>query len=162
MAPSINLKGLTTREAIADAAYRAVQGIDTYDLDLFKSALVDLNELSFEMNGVQMQGEDVILDSVFNFVGPLPTTHSLSNIRIDVDNDTADRACMTAYAVAVHYRKDEGMDPTTQHFTSAGIYTMDMIKDSNDGLWKIKKWAVKFVWFDGDRSITAREGFPAR
>src|SRR6202012_6248769 len=117
MAPPISLTGLSTREAIADALYRSVQGIDTNDLSLFKSGMVDLKEFKFEMNGIEMQGEDVIIGAVLNFVGPMDTTHNISNIRIDVKDDAADTASMTAYAVAQHYKKGDGPDPTTAKLT---------------------------------------------
>jgi len=159
MAPSTILIGLSTREAIADALYRCVQGIDTNDLTMFKSSVIDLNKFKLDMNGAEIQGEEIIMEAVFNFVGPMDTTHTISNIRIDVEDDAADTASMTAYAVARHHRQGEGMDPTTPHFTSGGIYTLDLIKDSNDGAWKVANWAVKFVWCDGDASMMAREGF---
>lgn len=151
-----SLTGLTTREAIADALYRGVQGIDTNDLSLFKSALVDLKEFRFQMAGAEMQGEDVIMNDMWNFVGPMATTHTISNIRIDVKDDAATTATMTAYAVARHQKNGTGEDPTSPHLTAGGIYTLDLMRDSNDGLWKMKRWAVDTIWRDGDASVMAR------
>lgn len=153
------MKGLSTREAIADALYRCVQGLDTYDEALFRSALVDLKDFKFGFNGSELKGEGVIMDAVFHFVGPMATTHSLSNIRIDVESDAAEIASMTAYAIAVHYRKGEGIDPTTSHLTAGAIYDLDLIKDKSDGQWKIQNWGVKLLWRSGDASIVAREDF---
>lgn len=89
----------------------------------------------------------------------MDTTHFISNIRIDVKDDAADTASMTAYAVAQHYRKGEGYDPSTPNLMSGGIYTLDMVKDKNDGLWKIRKWGANMIWRQGDRAVTEREGF---
>lgn len=61
MAPGIHLTGLTTREAIADALYRCVQGLDVNDIQLAKSGMIDLKEFSFEINGFEMKGEDLIV-----------------------------------------------------------------------------------------------------
>jgi hypothetical protein len=162
MTSSISLTGLSTREAIADALYRGVQGIDTNNVSLFKSALVDLKEFTFEVNGFGLQGEEAVMGTIFNFVGPMDTLHTISNIRIDVKDDAADTAVMTAYAVARHHRKGEGPDPTTPHLTTGGIYTLDLVQDRSDGLWKARKWAANFIWRDGDESVTAREGFPTQ
>ena len=158
MRSSTSLTGLTTREAISDALYRAVLGIDTNDLSLFKSAVVDLQEFSFQMNGgAEMKGEDAIMGGMFNFVGPMATTHSISNIRIEVKDDVATTASMTANAVARHQRQGTGEDPTAPHLTAGGIYTVDLVKDSSDGLWKMKKWVLNTIWRDGDASVMARD-----
>ena len=41
MSPPITLPSLTPREAVADALYRCLEGLDTNDLTMFKSAWVD-------------------------------------------------------------------------------------------------------------------------
>ena len=159
MGPSTHLTGLTTREAIADALYRAVLGIDTNDLPLFKSACVDLKDFTFAINNSEMAGEmtgeDFVLGKMFNSVGPMDTTHTISNIRIDVRGEEAEEASMTCHAVAQHYRKGEGPDPSTKKLVSGGIYDVELVKDGSDGLWKMKRWALNLVWREGDAEVMA-------
>jgi molybdopterin synthase catalytic subunit len=38
---------------------------------------------------------------------------------------------------------------------SGGEYFVDLVKE-RDGLWKIKKWTMKVIWSQGDRSIIQR------
>ena len=153
MAPQHALKGLTTREAIADSLYRGVQGIDTNDLPLFLSACIPLKDFTFTMDGAEMRGEEDIMDKIFNFVGPMDTTHTISNIRIDVDGDDATEASMTAYAVAQHYRKGDGPDPSAERLMAGAMYDVALIKDKTDGLWKMTNWGLKLIWRDGNGEV---------
>ncbi len=150
MALPFALQSISTREAIADAVYRAVQGIDTNDLPLFKSALTE--DVSMEATGMGVIQADDIVNKMFSGVGPMDTTHIISNIRINAEED-GHTASMTAYAVAQHFRKGEGHDPAAPGLLSGGIYTLELVKDSKDGLWKVRKWVVDFKWMQGDRSI---------
>lgn len=150
----IKVKTFTTSEAIIDPLYRAVIGLDTNDLKLFESAFINKKDAVFEMDGYAMEGLDVIHDNVFKGIGPLDTTHFITNTRVQVE-DGADTAVLTAYALAQHYRSGEGADPATKRLLSGSMYHVDVVKDNADDLWKIKKWAMKIVWLEGDKSIVA-------
>lgn len=152
MALPPGLTSLTAREAIADALYRCVYGLDTNNIELFESAWAKSPDVCLDMNGTVHSGMDSIRDKVFNPIGPLDTTHTISNMRVDVQ-DGAKAAKMTAYALAQHFRAGEGLDLTSKHLMSGGIYSIDLTHDSHDGLWKVVKWAIKFVWLEGDMSI---------
>lgn len=151
----INLTALPTREAIVDPLYRAVIGLDTNDHALFESAWVDRQSAVFEMNGNAMNGLDSIEENIFNHIGPLDTTHYITNVRIDA-KEGADTAAVTAYALAQHYKTGEGQDPSTKRLLSGSMYSLDVMKDEGSDLWKIKKWIMKFVWVEGDMSIVSK------
>lgn len=153
----INISPLTTREAVADALYRCCLGLDCNDYDMVESSLAEGDDLTMEVKGrFGLKGRDQIKKYIFDFIGPLDTTHHISNVRVDV-KDGADTATMSAYAVAQHYRAGEGPDPTASRLMTGAIYMLDLVKDSKDGLWKIKKWSAKMVWREGDDSITKRD-----
>lgn len=151
MTQPIALASLEAKDAIADALYRAVIGLDSNDRTLWESGWIK-NEAVFDMNGNVMTGMDAINGNIFTHVGPLETTHMINNVRVDHKNG-ADQAYMTAYAIAQHYRPGEGMNPGTKGLLSGASYFIDVVKDSGDGLWKIKKWTMKLIWVDGDMSI---------
>lgn len=155
MAHPIALTSLTPREAITDALYRAVIGLDANDLALFESAWVQGKDACFDLNGTIFDGMEAICDNVFTLIGPLDTTHTISNVRVDV-KEGADAAFMTAYALAQHYRVGEGNDPASKRLLSGSIYFIDLTKDSSDGLWKVKKWTMKIIWVEGDMSIVTK------
>lgn len=145
------LPSSSTHEAMNDALLRAVLAIDTNDIDLFKSAISDPDTAVFEMNGNATTGLDAIINGMFNTVGPLDTTHFLTNTRIVAENNNT--AIITCSALAQHYRTGEGLQPETDRLLSGSLYRVDIVKDGEDGLWKIKKWSMKLVWVEGDRSI---------
>ncbi|KAK5021558.1 hypothetical protein LTS07_010855 [Exophiala sideris] len=152
----IKISSLPLREAVADALYRCVLGLDCNDWDMFRSSLAEGEDISMELKGsISIKGPDQIKQFIFDFIGPLDTTHHISNIRVDV-KDGDDTATLSANAVAQHYREGEGPDPTTAHLMTGSIYVLDLVKDGKDDLWKIKKWSAKIVWRDGDRSIIDR------
>ncbi|KAL9085259.1 MAG: hypothetical protein Q9165_007693 [Trypethelium subeluteriae] len=141
----------STKDAIVDALYRCVIGLDANDRPLFESAWVK-SEAIFDMDGDVMDGMDAINTKIFDHIGPLDTQHMISNIRVD-HKDGADQAYVTAYSLAQHYRAGEGKDPETKRLLSGSSYYVDVIKDGSDGLWKIKRWTMKFIWVEGDMSI---------
>lgn len=74
---------LSSREAITDAIYRAVVGLDTNDADLFNSALTDDGVL--DLIGWVLEGREAIGSQCFDAVSKLDTTHFITNTRINVD-----------------------------------------------------------------------------
>ncbi|KIW09831.1 hypothetical protein PV08_11932 [Exophiala spinifera] len=142
-----SLPNLAAREAVVDALYRAVQGIDTNDHALFKSAITD--DATMELPGVASIGGEGIM-KMFAGVGPMDTTHAISNVRVNLEQG-ASTATMTAYAVAQHFKAGEGADATSPNLLAGAIYTLTLVEDG--GLWKVKKWVADFKWRQGDPSI---------
>lgn len=148
----IVLSSLSKREAITDAIYRAILAVDTNDMPMLLSAIAPGEDTCFEREGTVVKGADAIKKRMMDMIGPMNTTHTVSNIRVDV-KDGADTAFVTATAVAQHYRAGEGADGASQHLLVGGLYNIHLVEDKSDGLWKIKKWILKPVWRDGDRSV---------
>jgi hypothetical protein len=143
---------LSDREAIPDALYRSIFGLDSNDKTIFESAWHQDAEFIFD-GTPPIQGLAAILDTTFQYIGVgLDTTHMVSNVRIDL-KDGADTAKMTAHALAQHYRKDEGLKPGATRFLTGNMYWVDLIKDKSDGLWKMTKFDMKVIWSEGDASI---------
>ncbi|KAJ5997289.1 hypothetical protein N7499_006408 [Penicillium canescens] len=141
----------STREAITDTIYRGVLGIDTNDLDLFVSALHDSPTTNFEINGEQYQGIEAIKPRVFDRIGPLDTTHTVSNVRIEME-DGAEMASLTAHVLAQHYRAGEGSLGDSKGVLVGGLYFVDLVRSSDDG-WRITTWKIKMIWMDGDKGV---------
>ncbi|KAF4962265.1 hypothetical protein FSARC_9654 [Fusarium sarcochroum] len=140
------------REAVPDALYRSILGLDTNDKEMFQSAWH--KDASFVFDGTPpTEGIDAILNTTFAFVGAaLDTTHMVSNVRIDL-KDGSDTAKFTAHALARHYRKGEGKNPKAPRFLTGNIYFVDVARDESDGVWKMKKLEIKMVWCEGDASL---------
>lgn len=149
------ISGLTTREAITDALYRAVVGLDTADETMFDSAFT--SEGVLEISGNKMTGIEALHTGCFDYVGKkLDTTHFINNVRIEVA-EGASSAKVTASALAQHYRGGEGKTPGAQRLLAGSLYKVDAVKDDKDGQWKIAYWNLEPVWLEGDYSILSPE-----
>ncbi|CAM1503528.1 Fc.00g011190.m01.CDS01 [Cosmosporella sp. VM-42] len=144
--------GLPDREAIPDALYRSIVGLDANDQDTFKSAWH--KDATFIFDGTPpIEGLEAILGSTFQLIGAgLDTTHLVSNVRVDW-KDGASTAKMTAHALAQHYRKGEGRNPKASRFLTGNMYWVDLAKDRSNGVWKMTKFDMKVIWCEGDASI---------
>jgi len=151
MTDHVALTALNPREAVADALYRCVAGIDSNDLDLFGSACLKNESMTVVAGPINIEGWAAI-NNFFSRLFVLVTTHITSNIRIEV-KDGANTAFMTANALSYHVRPDDALKHEDTSYTASSLYYIDLIKDSSDGLWKIKKWEIRVLWTTGDRAV---------
>ncbi|KAG4291623.1 hypothetical protein FPRO06_13844 [Fusarium proliferatum] len=117
--------GLTEREAIGDALYRAVLAFDYSDEALLLSAIT-AEDIDAEMPGSTAHGVAEFKAAVFDRVSKLDTTHFLSNLRVNIASSST--ATATCSALAQHVRPRQGADPSSAKFTSGAFYTCDMVK----------------------------------
>ncbi|QIW98632.1 hypothetical protein AMS68_004150 [Peltaster fructicola] len=142
---------LTVREAIKDAVYRAVTGIDKDDKELFDSAFTE--GAVFDLNGTRSEGLAAIHTNMFNHISKLDTTHFITNERVQVDKADNRTAVLSSHALAQHYRPGQGTEPGAKRLLTGSLYDLDLVEDPKDGLWKITVWKMKLIWVDGDMSI---------
>lgn len=152
------LTSLTPREAIADALYRGLIGFDSNELSIFNSAFAG-EDVVFEVHSGDgkkvVNGLGSIRAEFLDHVGPMDTLHMVSNVRVDV-KDGADDASLTAYVSAQHCPPGKGRSPDGPKYLTGGEYWVDLVRDKESGLWKIKKWVVKTVWCRGSVSVMQR------
>src|ERR1700759_1345611 len=84
------------RYEIADALHRFAFGLDHNHADSLASALTEDCRFDFTPAGKKLgirfpevNGRDAILQSVLPLIGPLDTTHSASNLQMEISGDTA-------------------------------------------------------------------------
>lgn len=151
MSNPVILSTLSPREAIADALHRCVLGIDSNNRELLESGCLKNEEIVVIAGPVTVQGWPAVSE-FFDTVFKLITTHVTSNIRIQVE-DGADTASMTAHAISYHVKPEDALKEEDTSYTAACLYDIDLVKDGNDGLWKIKKWILKILWTTGDKAV---------
>jgi hypothetical protein len=145
MVAALTPTALSPREAVADALHRCVLGTDTNDQDLFGSACyLSLVQLPWK------SGPRLAIFSRKPFT--MITTHITSNIRIEL-KDGADTASMTTHAISYHVRPEDAFKPEDTSYTAGSLYSIDLVKDSKDGLWKFQKWDIKVLWTTGDIAV---------
>ncbi|KAK9312052.1 hypothetical protein V1522DRAFT_416812 [Lipomyces starkeyi] len=143
MALQSALPSLGVCEAITDALYRAVIGLDTGPFT---------QDASFDLNRKVLDGLNAIHTGCYDFIAKLDTTHFITNIRVDI-KDGESKASVTASALAQHYRPQQGREPGATRFMTGGLYFVDSVKDDKDGLWKITYWKLKSIWTEGDWGV---------
>lgn len=153
------LNALTTREAIADALYRVLRGFDRNDREAFDSAIFD-EDVEMEIRAGEgetrsMKGLTLIRDTVLAAVSQMDTTHTISNVRIQVE-DESKHAKLQCYALAQHCPPGRGREPDGPKWLVGGDYTLDLEKDEKDDLWKIRKWILEVIWRQGDPAVMGR------
>lgn len=103
------------------------------------------------------EGLDAVMRDVFEHVSRLETQHTISNIRIDVD-DSANTARMVTYMIAQHHREGEAMDPSKEGLIGGATNSVSLLMDGESGLWKITKWEMNISWIQGNPSIVGLPG----
>ena len=151
MADMISLTSLSRREAVADALHRCVLGLDSDDRDLFESACLTNESMIFIGGGFALEGWTAI-NEIFERVFTLITTHVVSNIRVQL-KDGQDTAFLTAHAISYHVRPDDALKQEDTSYTAGSLYSINLVRDGDDGLWKIKRWEIKVLWTTGDKAV---------
>ncbi|KAF7192303.1 hypothetical protein HII31_06335 [Pseudocercospora fuligena] len=142
----------TTKDAIIDTLYRACLSYDLNDVSLHDSAFVDSSETSFDMSGIATyKGLDEIR-KIHSNVGPLDTTHLVTNPRIVEYDEVKGTARLTASTVAQHFRKGEGNKGDAEKLMTGSLYDMDLVREG-EGVWKVMHFRMKVVWREGDQSV---------
>ncbi|GAO13572.1 uncharacterized protein UV8b_05846 [Ustilaginoidea virens] len=150
------LGSLTPCEAVADALYRALSGMDHNDAAMFESAFAGQDatmELRDGSGAPPFEGFSAIKANVFAFVSRLDTTHLMSNVRVHFRDE--DNASLTAVAMAQHAPSGRGKEPAGPKYLAGAEYKAELVRARADGVWKMKTWAVEVTWAQGDASVMA-------
>jgi hypothetical protein len=155
------IRDLTDRAEIAETFYRYAAGLDLGDAALLESvltedAVIDLTAATTKL-GLDfpvLAPREVVVGALIGAVGPLDTSHSITNLRIELAGDTATVRC---YAQAQHYLPGEGPQPSrTRHALMMGRYDAELARDGERGdgqHWRIRRLLIDLAWFDGDPQI---------
>jgi hypothetical protein len=165
------IRDLTDRTEIAETFYRYAAGLDLGDAALLESALtddavIDLTAATTKL-GLDfpvLTPREVAVGALIGAVGPLDTSHSITNLRVELAGDTAIVRC---HAEADHYLPGEGPQPArTRHARMMARYDAELARDgqpgdshSGDGQpgggqhWRIRRLLIDCAWFDGDPQV---------
>lgn len=148
--PAVLSPALTGRDAIADALYRLVLGLDTNNKELFDSAFTQT--ASFTINERVSEGLPAIHTDCFDRISKMDTTHFLTNIRINIA-DSGTKATATASALAQHYPGGKGLAPNQARLLAGSLYYVDLVKDDASDLWKVQDFKMEVSWKEGDSAV---------
>jgi hypothetical protein len=148
-----DLAGLVDHHGVVDAVLRYTASLDLGDAELMESALtedatIDLTPATTKI-GLEfpvLSPRTMVVGALVGAVGPLDTSHTVSNVRTRIDGDTAELRC---YVQGQHFLPGEGPDPAkTRHALLMNRYTTRLERDGD--VWRIQHLSIDSAWFDGD------------
>ena len=143
------------RYEIADALYRYAFGLDHGDADSLASVLTDDCIFDFTPAGKKLQlefpkvtGRQSILGALLPLIGPLDTSHTASNLQIEISDDSA---TLSAYVMSQHFMPREGSRRGTESALLMNRYDCDLVRDGDK--WRFKRITIDNAWCEGDPEI---------
>ena len=143
------------RYEIADALHRFAFGLDHGDADSLSSALAEDCVLDFRPAGKKLgldfgklTGRQPIADSLIPLLGPLDTSHTVSNLQIEVSDDSATLYC---YVLAQHFMPREGSRYGTENALLMNRYDGQLVRDGQK--WRFKQLVIDNAWAQGNPEI---------
>src|SRR5213075_3109228 len=143
------------RYEIADTLHRYAFGLDHGDADSLASALTEDCRFDFRPAGRKLEidfplliGRDVILNGILPLIGPLDTSHTASNLQIEISGDTA---TLSAYVMSQHFMPREGSRLGSEYALLMNRYDCELVRDVQK--WRFKRVMIDNAWAQGNPEI---------
>jgi hypothetical protein len=143
------------RFEIADALYRYAFGLDHGDPDSLASALTEDCVLDFTAGGRKLgidfpvlTSREAALKTLIPMLGPLDTSHTASNLQIEVSGDTA---TMHGYIMSQHFMPGDGPRRGSDYALLMNRYDTELVRDG--AKWRFKRILIDNAWAEGDPGI---------
>jgi len=95
-----------------------------------------------------LNGRQAIVDTLIPFLGPLDTTHTASNLQIEISGDTA---ALYAYVMSQHFMPREGSRRGSENALLMNRYDCELARDGQK--WRFKRVTIDNAWLQGDPEI---------
>src|SRR5437868_8113314 len=119
------------RHEIADTLHRYAFGLDHGDADSLASAFAEDCIFDFRPAGRRLKidfpklnGREAIVNALIPFLGPLDTSHTVSNLQIEVTDDSA---TLYAYVMSQHFMPRDGCRRGSENFLLMNIYDYEIV-----------------------------------
>ena len=143
------------RTEIADTLYRDAFGLDHGDPDSLAAAFTEDCTFDFTPAGAKLgipfallTGREAILNALIPMIGPLDTSHTASNIQVEVSGDTA---TLHAYLMAQHFMPGDGPRRGSEYALLMNRYETELVRDGQK--WRFKRVVIDNAWAEGDPGI---------
>ena len=143
------------RYEIADALHRYAFGLDHGDADSLASAFTEDCVFDFRPAGsklgidfAKLTGRQAIVDALIPFLGPLDTSHTVSNIQIEISDDSA---TMYGYVMSQHFMPREGCRRGSENALLMNRYDSELVRDGQK--WRFKRLTIDNAWAQGNPEI---------
>ncbi len=143
------------RYEIADTLHRYAFGLDHGDADSLASAFTD--DCIFDLKPAgrklgldfpRLTGRDAIAGALLPLIGPLDTSHTASNLQIEISGDSA---TLYAYVMSQHFMPREGSRPGSENALLMNRYDCELVRDGQK--WRFKRVTIDNAWAQGNPEI---------
>jgi len=146
---------LHDRWEIADTFHRYAFGLDHEDADALASALTEDCVLDFTAAGKKLgiefpvlSGRELVLQTLLPMLGPLDTSHTTSNLQIEVSGDGA---TAHGYLMSQHFMPGDGPRGGSDYALLMNRYDAELERDGSR--WRFKHVRIDNAWAQGDPGI---------
>jgi hypothetical protein len=143
------------RYEIADTLHRYAFGLDHGDADSLASAFTEDCLFDFTpagkklgLNFPKLTGRQAILDALLPLLGPLDTSHTASNLQIEISGDSA---TLYAYVLAQHFMPRQGSRRGSENALLMNRYDCELARDVEK--WRFSRVTIDNAWAQGDPEI---------
>jgi hypothetical protein len=143
------------RYEIADTLHRYAFGLDHGDTDSLTSTLAPDCQFDFRPAGEKLgidfprlEGREAIVKAVLPLIGPLDTTHTASNLQIEISGDTA---TLSAYVMSQHFMPGQGSRRGAENALLMNRYDCELVRDKDK--WRFRSIKIDNAWAQGDPEI---------
>ena len=143
------------RYEIADTLHRYAFGLDHGDTDSLASAFTEDCIFDFRPAGIKLgidfpklSGREAIVNALIPFLGPLDTSHTVSNLQIEISDDSA---ILYAYVMSQHFMPREGCRRGSENALLMNRYDCELVRDGQK--WHFKRVTIDNAWAQGNPEI---------
>jgi len=143
------------RYEIADALHRYAFGLDHGDADSLASAFTEDCVFDFtpagkklEIDFQKLKGRQAIVDALVPFLGPLDTSHTVTNLQIEISDDSA---TLYAYVMSQHFMPRQGSRRGSENALLMNRYDCELARDGQK--WRFKRVTIDNAWAQGNPEI---------
>ena len=143
------------RYEIADTVHRYAFGLDHGDADSLASAFTEDCLFDFRPAGKKLDldfpkltGRQAIVDALIPLLGPLDTSHTVSNLQIEIGDDSA---TLYAYVMAQHFMPRQGSRRGSENALLMNRYDCELVRDGQK--WRFKRVTIDNAWAQGNPEI---------
>jgi len=143
------------RFEIADTLHRYAFGLDHNDADALASAFIEDCTFDFTPAGAKLglhfpklSGRDAVVSALISLLGPLDTSHAVSNLQVRINGDSA---TAQAYIMAQHFMPGDGPRRGTENALLMNRYHCELVRDGPK--WRLSRVKIDNAWAEGDPEI---------
>jgi hypothetical protein len=143
------------RYEIADALHRFAFGLDHGDADSLSSAFTEDCVFDFRPAGKKLgldfprlTRRQAIVETLIPLLGPLDTSHTASNLQIEISEDSATLYC---YVMSQHFMPRQGPRPGAENALLMNRYDCQLVRDGEK--WRFRQMIIDNAWAQGNPEI---------